>query len=102
MGIAVFWSLIPHAIEFDLFLGRDCLIGRKRINREETCAMTRQAIQSDHADPCIHAIENRGGDPPSEPTPERPNFGFRFWVEEHGEIQVSFLIGSLWDDGQAG
>ena len=54
--VAIRGRLPPLFVDLPLRLGRDRLIGRKRINGKETGGMSRQAVDRHHPDPVVDRV----------------------------------------------
>ncbi len=69
--------------------GRDSLVWREGINREETAGMAGQPVGRHHADPCIEVVLLSRFLPVQEVRAQRDDLGLGVTVVEHGEIDIS-------------
>src|ERR1043166_2304166 len=59
-GVASWWRLATFFVDLALGFDRHGLVGRERINREESWGVTGQTVQGEQANPIVNGIQRFG------------------------------------------
>jgi hypothetical protein len=63
--------LLEPRVDLRLRPGRDCLVGRQRVDGKKACGVPGEAIHCHHADPAVHVGQRAAGLPIEQVLPER-------------------------------